>query len=296
MYGIKEVFVLLAILYILFLGLMGTAKVTVQGKFGKKNVSTLSDAIFFNGLIFLFSALVFMKDAGSAPLPVILYGMAFGFWTMIFQMTYIKALSVGNVSITVLLVNFAVIFPILVSALVFHEPIGFLQYIAMALIAISFIISTDFTKREKSTVKWLIPAIFAVLSNGMNNVVQKLFATRYTDPKFTTSYVAWGYIFATVFSVILYVIFACTGRKKTFPNKWNMIGYSAATGIILGVFQFFNTQGAARIPGTIFFPTYAGAAIILSALSGVVLFRDKLTKKQICGIACGTAALVLMNL
>lgn len=40
---------MLAILYILFLGLMGTAKVTVQGKFSKKNVSTLSDAISYTG-------------------------------------------------------------------------------------------------------------------------------------------------------------------------------------------------------------------------------------------------------
>ncbi len=282
------------ILYILFLGLMGTAKITVQGKFGKKNVKTLSDAIFFNGLIFLFSALVFLKDAGSAPLPVILYGMLFGFWTMLFQMSYIKAMSVGNISITVMMVNFAVVIPITVSAVMFHEPIGMLQYIAMILIAISFIISTDFTKREKSTTKWLISAVFAVLSNGMNNVVQKFFAANHAE--YTQSYVAWGYIFATLFSVLLYLILSCTGHKKTFPNKWNMIGYSAATGIILGVFQFFNTQGAAKIPGPIFFSSYSGVAIVLSAVSGVVLFHDKLSKRQILGIACGTMALVLMNL
>jgi len=284
----------MSILYILFLGILGTAKVTVQGKFGRKNVVSMADAIFFNGLIFLFSSLLFIKDAFTADPVTIFYAIAFGISSALFQMTYLQAIACGNMSITVMLVNFSIVIPVAVSLSVYGEQMTWFRGIGMALIAISFVLCTNFKGAKGTTKKWIIMASLATLSNGVANLVQKLFAAEGTG--LTQAYVSWGYLFATIFSVILYLILHASGHKKTFRTRPNVFGYACATGLILGTFQFFYSKGAQAIDGSVFFPTYSGAAIILSALTGVVLFKDKLSVKQIISTVCGTAALILMNM
>jgi len=93
------------IIIISILCLLATAKVTLQGGFAKKNIRSFSDGVFFNGAIFFFSSFVFLKDALTFNLPTFLFGAAFGILSLIFQLCYIKAMSFGNVSITVLIVN-----------------------------------------------------------------------------------------------------------------------------------------------------------------------------------------------
>ena len=284
----------MTILYILLLGLLGTTKVTIQGKFGRKNVISTADAVFFNGLIFLFSALIFLKDAFSADPVTIYYAIAFGVSSMLFQVTYLQAIASGNLSITVMLVNFSVVIPVIVSLTVYGEQMTWFRGIGMALIAVSFILCTNFKGTKGVTKKWITMATLATLSNGAANLVQKLFAAEGTGQ--TQAYVSWGYLFAAISSVILYLILCASGHKKTFPTRPNVFGYACATGVVLGTFQFFYSKGAQVIDGSVFFPTYSGMAIILSALTGVVLFKDKLSIKQIIAIGCGTTALVLMNM
>ena len=114
------------IIIISILCLLATAKVTLQGSFAKKNIRSFSDGVFFNGAIFFFSSFVFLKDALTFNLPTFLFGAAFGILSLIFQLCYIKAMSFGNVSITVLIVNLSMIIPIATSDLCFGEKLGIL--------------------------------------------------------------------------------------------------------------------------------------------------------------------------
>ena len=66
-------------------------------------------------------------------------------------------------------------------------------------------------------------------------------------------------------------------------------------GVILGVFVAINTYALSTIEGTFLYPTYSGGTIILSTLSGVLFFKDRLTVKQVLSILVGIVAVVLMN-
>ena len=50
------------------------------------------------------------------------------------------------------------------------------------------------------------------------------------------------------------------------------------------------------VEGTFHFPTYAGLQSLTMTLVGIVMFKDKLSKKQMIGVVCGIVSVVLMNM
>ena len=61
------------------------------------------------------------------------------------------------------------------------------------------------------------------------------------------------------------------------------------------MYLLFFTYGLVHIDGTFLFPAQTGGTMLLSTLSGVLIFKDKFTRKQIVGIILGFIALILMN-
>jgi len=137
------------LLVIFILCLLATTKVTLQGFFAKKNVTAFSDGIFFNGLIFLFSALLFLKNALIIQLTIVVFGCIFGFLTVLFQLCYIKAMTYGNVSLTVLIVNLSMVIPVTVAVVFYNEPMGTLRFVGILLTTLSLILNIN--KNEKRT-------------------------------------------------------------------------------------------------------------------------------------------------
>ena len=66
----------------------------------KKNINNIADVLCFNGLMFLFSAIIFSRDVVGCPWQVWIYAILGAIFSVIYQITYIKALSIGNVSLT----------------------------------------------------------------------------------------------------------------------------------------------------------------------------------------------------
>ena len=50
-----------------------------------------------------------------------------------------------------------------------------------------------------------------------------------------------------------------------------------------------------RIPGSFFFPTFSGMSSVLMTVIGILLFGDRLNKRQWVGVLFGIGAVVLLN-
>ncbi len=275
--------------------LLAASKVTVQSHFAKANIKNQTDALLFNGFIFIFSALIFIKSAFSASYVTMLYAAISGILSVTFQFTYIQALAQGPVSITVLINNLSMMIPIIVSAIVFKEPITITRSIGIILTFATFFLNTKLEKGSKLSAKWLILTFLTFASNGAINVVQKFF-TKSDFGAETQAYVSFLYIVAAIVSLILYLIFKAKGEKKTFRYSPNVFVHAALTGIILGVFQFVNTYAVKVIDGTLYFPAFGGGSTLAMTIIGIILFKDKLTKKQMLGTVMGIVAIIFMSI
>ena len=136
--------------------------------------------------------------------------------------------------------------------------------------------------------------ILAMFANGAVTVMQKVFgASEYSDRNF--SFVSASYMIAAVLAVIVYLILAKRGHKKTFKLGKLPIFSALAAGVSLALFLALNTYAASTIDGTFLFPAHSGGSIILSTISGLLFFHDKLTVRQTLSLVLGTTAIILMN-
>ena len=194
--------------------LLATGKVTIQSAFSKRNVKNFPDVVFFIGLTFTVSALLFFPDLIGASPAVWLYGAAFGLSSMIFQLSYTRALSMGNVSITVMMANLAMVFTVLLSAIGFHDPVSIPRLIGIALTLSVFIINTDFKTKDKVEKSWFALALTALISSGLAGCTQKLFG-EFGPSEEKRAFVSCSYLVGAVATFAVYLILHSKNKKKT---------------------------------------------------------------------------------
>ncbi len=286
------------ILLILLLCFLATAKVSMQSAFGKRHVKSFSDTLLFIGLIFVFSAALFLPYMVTASAEAVLYGAVFGLLTVVFQLAYTKALATGRVSLTVMFCNFSMVTPVLFSYFMYGERLSHFGICGMLLTAISFVVGADLKgtagEKEKPKKAWLWFLALTFAANGGLMVTQKVFASSGgTDGQ---AFVAVSYVTAAAVTLSIYAVCRIKRMERSYRMRPRLLLHIALIGAVLGIFQAVNTYAVATVPAGILFPSYSGGCIVLSALAGVFFFHDRLQAKQILSIAAGTVAIVLMNI
>jgi drug/metabolite transporter (DMT)-like permease len=102
------------------------------------------------------------------------------------------------------------------------------------------------------------------------------------------------FLFFTFLSALILCLALMVYRKERLGAKELL--YGALLGVPNFLSSLFILKALGSIPGVIVFPTYSVATILVVALTGLLVFREKLSKKQIFGAALICIALVLLNL
>ena len=283
------------LLLILALCTLATLKVSLQSHFGKKELKTSSDPTFYNGLVFFSSALLFAKHIPGASPQTWLYASLFAIFTVLFQLSYTHALSGGNVSLTVMMVNLSMLLPVLVSVFFFHEPFGPKHAIGIVLTVLSFVLCVNFKDGGKVTKKWFSLTLIATVANAFITISQKIFASSefHTEKE---AFVSCAYLIAFVITLVIYAITLLRKRASDIYKRPRVYLIAISVGLVLALFQWLNTYAMSIIHGTFFFPVFSGGAIIFSTVAGILFFKDKLTVKQAISIVVGVIAVIIMNL
>lgn len=292
------------LLIIIILVLLGSGKVTIQGRASRRYVRNSKDSVLFNAFLFaaiaLFLALFFPKSPLSAG--ILVFGCAVAVGTMIFQVGYAISLSTGPVSISVMIMNFSVMISTLFSLFYFKEQLFITQIAGMLFLVMSMVLSAD-TSADKSggvTGKWLFVSIAAMLANGTASCILKLFSsTSYAETENSDiTMLIVTYAVASALSFALFVLKGHTGKREklSFKLGFGLPLYALATGAVLSVYQKLNMYALATIDGSFMFPTYAGLSSLCMTFIGIVFFGDRLSKRQKLSVVCGIACVLLMNI
>lgn len=101
------------------------------------------------------------------------------------------------------------------------------------------------------------------------------------------------YLFVT-FAVALILCVGLVIWKKERPGLAEI-----AFGIMIGIPNFFSAKfllrSLAELPAVIVYPTYSVATILAVTVSGVVIFRERLGKRQWVALGVILAALIMLN-
>ena len=289
---------------VLLLVVLGCTKVTLQGRVSRLHIRNTSDSVLFNAQLFIAMAAVIaiLFPLGAMNGNGLLLAFLAALGTFLFQTSYALGLRCGPVSLTVLMVNFSVLFITAFSVFYFRESLYLSQVIGIVFLVISMVLSV---KKDdgKSGIsgKWLFLALFAMATTSAASIFMKLFVKAYsaTLENSENTFVVLMYVIASLMAFAYYFFAANTGKKEKntygFFNR-SVLLFVLLISVALGVYQRFYLVGMENIDGAFMFPTYAGLQSLGMTVIGIVLFRDRLTLRQKIGVACGIVCVVIMNL
>ena len=179
-----------------------------------------------------------------------------------------------------------VLVPVLLAIIVFGEKPGVLQVagIAIALAAIVTLNSPAGTGDSVSAPKALL---LLVLIGGLGDAMSKVYE-ELGDAAFSSQYLTFTFISALVLCSLTAVL---RGQKLS--------GEDVLFGCLIGIPNYYSARflllSLSSVPAATAYPTFSVGTILLVTAAGVLVFREKMTKRQWLAMSMILVALVLLN-
>lgn len=216
-----------------------------------------------------------------------------GFWFIFTYLLMTASTQRSGVTVTSLSSKLSVVLPTLAGVVLFSEKLNFVATIGivLALVALVLVVGGKNTTNKELKINWLLPVLI-FFGTGTGDILMKLTEQQNTSDDMGFM-IAFIYFIAMLFGFLV-VAFDLIRDK----SKWQW--KSAVGGITLGVINFFSTfcvYNAMRcFDNVVLFPIYNIGVVCLTALTGWLLFKEKLTWKNYLGLAIAIIAVILITL
>ncbi len=257
----------------------------------------------YNAAVSFFAAitLLFLSGIGRTSFFTFALGVAFGAITAVQQVFNLKAIEIGPLSYTTVIVTMSTLIPALAGVIFWQESIGISQIIGMTLMVVCFILSVDMKKNDKqSSFMWLIYCAITFVCTGAIGIMQKIHqSSAYAEESNCFLLVA----FAVSFLYSTVKIFLLKNKKNTKNNDSSIKLPDRKTVLIIvfilsGIFVAFQNNINLYLSGVmdsaVFFPIVNGGGLVLSTVASMIFFKEKLSFMQWIGILTGIASVVLL--
>lgn len=270
-----------------------------------KNTENRFSNFIFNAIGSLVAAVMLLiLDGISVPsLFTTLLGLAFGLITALQGITNIAALHCGPMSYTSVIISFSTLLSALSGIMFFGESIGWSQIVGIVLMLVSFTLATKKQDVAKNTnLKWLILCLLAFFATGGIGIIQKVHQSTIYKTE-STEFL----IIAFASSAIICGVFALFMKKSdkqsatekdkmNYDKKGILIWFiiMIISGLCVAINNKLNLYLSGVMDSAVFFPIVNGGGLILTTIAAVVLFKEKLTKRQWIGLLLGITSVVLL--
>ena len=174
-----------------------------------------------------------------------------------------------------------------VSVVFFGERPGMMQWLGFSL-AVAAIVLMNFRPGAGKAGKAVF-LVLLLLAGGGGDAMSKVFE-QLGNPALESHFLLGTFFVAFLICAVMVL----TGKAGK-PEKWDVL-----FGLLIGIPNFFSAKfllGALNdIAAVIVYPVYSVATILTVTLAGVLLFREKLDKRQWTALGIILLALVLLNL
>ena len=217
-----------------------------------------------------------------------------GFWFIFTYLLMTASTQRSGVTITSLSSKLSVVLPTLAGVVLFSEKLNFVATMGIVLALVALFLVVGGGKRDtvnRVSTNRLLP-ILIFFGTGTGDILMKLTEQRNhgDDMSFMIAFI---YFIAMLFGILIVAYDLIRGKSKW---QWK----SALGGIGLGVINFFSTfcvyQAMRCFDNVVLFPIYNIGVVSLTALTGWLLFKEKLTWKNYLGLAIAIIAVILITL
>ena len=176
--------------------------------------------------------------------------------------------------------------PIVLSVILFGELPGVLQIIGFV-IAVAAIVLINWSS-DRSDLRMGAGLVVLLIAGGAGDAMSKVFEV-YGSSALSSQFLFYTFLVALILCVGLVIL------KKERPGRNEVL-----FGLLIGVPNYFSARflllSLASVDAVIAYPTYSVATLLAVTLIGVLLFREKLSRRQWVAIGMILVALALLNI
>ena len=235
-----------------------------------------------------------------------LIAAGFGLCFVITLASMTLAMGCGHMGLTVLIQNSALVVPILYGILFWGESFTLMKGIGTACILLLLVLSVGGDETADETTcshwnkkRWMILTALAFTGNCALSILQGMMSRECGDVTAVT-FTFWTSLFSVAVALICIAVCALTGsRERLTRGKKDLAIFSAlCTGIGAGTAggNCLTIVALMTMPGVVLFPLRQGALVLVMWLLGILIYKEKITKRGILMLIAGLAGIVLLNL
>ena len=236
-------------------------------------------AVAFTGVDALF---VTTEGYGTAAVLGGAQGMLYLLAFVLLQLNIRK----NGVVLSAIFQRLGLLVPMVVSVFLFGEIPEALQIVGFC-VAIYAIILINLEK-EQTVMQFKAGLLLILLAGGGADVMAKLYE-EWGNPALAPQFLLF------TFGVALVLCIGLMLWKQERPGLQELL-YGAAVGVPNYFSARFLLKALEDIPAVITYPTCNVSTLLVVTLTGILLFRETLTRRQVIALAIIPAALVLLNL
>lgn len=287
----------------LILAIVFSAGVFITMRFFKHFELDNHQALMWNYVFATVTGFLMCKQFDTIPElvnePWFSLSLLTGFWFIFTYLLMTRSTQTSGVTITSLSSKLSVVLPTLAGIFIFQEKLNWEISIGIILALISLVLVVggenvaEVENKATSNIRksnWLLP-ILIFFGTGTGDILMKLNEQRNSADDMSFM-IAFLYLIAMLFGIILVAHDLLRGKSKW--QKKSIVG-----GAVLGIINFFSTycifHAMRCFDNVMLFPIYNIGVVSLAALTGWLLFKEKLTWKNYLGLAIAIVAVVLIT-
>lgn len=283
---------------LLIISMLSALTATTLSKFYTKDLGAdLSVSMLLSAVSGAVAVLIFLvwNDGFSVSLFTLLLGLGFGLITATQTVSRLKALDLGPMSYTELFLSSSMIIPALSGTMFFGESISVWQIIGLVLTLCSFVLALEKNgEKKKASIKWLVFCLLVFLTTGSIGVLQKVHQSSNFKLELN-GFLIVAFSTSSIVSLVATLVLRKPLREKLKDkNLAKIILISVFFGAFVAVNNKLNLFLSGKLDSALFFPLVNGGGLVLTTLSALILFKEKLSIKRSIGVLVGLVAVILL--
>jgi drug/metabolite transporter (DMT)-like permease len=196
-----------------------------------------------------------------------------------------------GVALTSVASKMSVVIPVTFGVILYNESMSLLKIAGIAAALLAFYLT--FKKKEKKKIRllYLLYPVLMFFGNGINDTIMK-YAEHYYITNDLILFLSIIFFVSLFFGLIIFTFRLCARKSKVELR-------SIIAGIILGLLNFGSTYYILRAMGvfesSVVFPLTNSSIVMLSAVTGFIAFREKLTPINWAGVILSIGAILIIS-
>lgn len=227
---------------------------------------------------------------------VLLWGVIYGITQALFILFKSLAMNCGAVSVTTLMGNMSLVVSVFFCYFVWQEPINAADTIGLAILLLGIVLSTYEKKKESISRQWFIYSLFFLLFAASVGISFKAFGkTGKVSDAGDMMFIA-SVVMLLAYTVICFLVKKRHASAESFKIPKEFVIYALLSGGLSCAYNRLNIYLSSAMDAVVFFPSFNGGVIFLSAVFSVLLLKEKLKPKTAIGIILGIAGICIIGI